>query len=140
MLARRQLARKMSVAAAASDIQGFPGGAPNSVVPPAAAAVAAAAAGYANPASYMMWNPYSGHQGVSSPLLPTAALGRGPLPPQNLFQQPHVYGQQLGQQLRFGLDASSKTSPSPPPIDIPADVAAKQLSHRTVEEVSFYTR
>ena len=34
------------------------------------------------------------------------------------------------------VDATSKNSPSPPPIDIPADIAAKQLSRRSVEEVS----
>ena len=118
-------------AATASDIQGIPGGAPNSMVPPAAA-------GYVNPTSYMMWNPYSGHQGVSSPLLPAGAMGPGPVPPQNLLQQPSVYGLQQEQQLRLGHGTGSRRS-SPPPIDIPADVAAKQLSHRTVEEASFFT-
>ena len=101
LLARRQLARKISTAAA-SDIQGIPGGTPNAGMPPAAAA---AAASYANPTPYMMWNPYSGHQGVSNPLLPATAVtfGPGPVPTQNLHQLPNVYGQQPGQLLRFGF-------------------------------------
>ena len=97
LLARRQLARKISAAAAAGDMQGISGGAPSPGIPPAAAAA------YANPAPYMMWNPYTGHQGAAGPLLPTAGLGIGPgsMPP--LLQQPNVYGQLPSQHLRCGI-------------------------------------
>ena len=97
LLARRQLARKISAAAAAGDMQGIAGGAPSPGIPPAAAAA------YANPAPYMMWNPYTGHQGTAGPLLPTAGLTMGPGPMPALLQQSNVYGQQVGQHLRYGF-------------------------------------
>ena len=75
----------MMSAAAGGDIQGMAGGAPNAAMPPATA--------YGNPTPYMMWNPYSG-------------LAMGPVPP--LLQQPNVYGQQPGQQLRFGFESISE--------------------------------
>ena len=97
LLARRQLARKISAAAAAGDMQGISGGVPSPGIPPAAAAA------YGNPAPYMMWNPYTGHQGAAGPLLPTAGLGIGPGPMQPLLPQPNVYGQPPGQNLRYGI-------------------------------------